>query len=77
MGRLMTLPIKKSSSCIKANSNGRQNVGHHLDLCIDPMNPEQHSTRPFNIVLETISSNAANDDDSVALGIERLNAYEN
>ena len=64
------------SDRIASDAKDRGNTKHKLEMCIGPLNSDNHPDGIVNIVTERIAADALNVDDSVAMGKEPMKQFE-
>ena len=61
---------------IASDANDRGNTQQKLEMCIDPLNSDNHPDGIVNIVTGRIAPDAVNVDNSVAMGKEQMKQFE-
>ena len=61
---------------IAADKADRESVRRKLQICIDPMNPEDHPPEVVNIAIGKIAQDSVNVDNAVELGMKQMNEFE-
>ena len=61
---------------IASDAKDRGNIQHKLELCLDHLNSDNHPDGIVNIVTGRIAPDAANVDNSVAMGKEQMKQFE-
>ncbi len=61
---------------IASNAKDRGNIQQKLEICIDPLNSDNHPDGIVNIVTGRIAPNAVNIDNTVAMGKEQMKQFE-
>lgn len=67
---------EESPGRMQADASDRRKLCEKLGQCIDPLNPEGHSSTLFNIVSEKMAESSVNVHNAVQIGVACMESYE-
>ena len=70
--REATTHKEEMPSRMASDAKDRGNIQHKVEMCIDPLNSDNHPNCIVNIVTGRIAPDAVNVDNSVAMGKEQM-----
>ena len=68
--------IEELKGRIAADKADRESMRRKLQLCIDPMYPEDHPPKVVNIAIGKIAQDSVNVDNAVELGMKQMKEFE-